>query len=174
MERTQPGAGSAERGLITRHGGSAAAPPDAALGRKACIYPSDSSQASAAGLGGKKGLKTHPSFSRQLRQGGGGGGGKKNEGRIQSWGWGWVVPPDEGLSLAQNPEIPQNVVGGRQREVPPGGGWKMPLKFRWDFVSPSPYNSPLHPQITSFPIPKYLPSLSPNNFPPQPLVTHSA
>lgn len=72
MERTQPGAGDAERGLITRRGGRDAAPPDAAPGRKAGVYPSDSSQASAAGLGGKKGLKTHPSFIRQLRQGGGG------------------------------------------------------------------------------------------------------
>lgn len=172
MERTQPGAGSAERGLITRHGGSAAAPPDAALGRKACIYPSDSSQASAAGLGGKKGLKTHPSFSRQLRQGGGGGGGKKNEGRIQSWGWG-LCPQMRGSAWLKTLKSPKMWWGGRQREVPPGGGWRMPLKFRWGFASPSPYNSPLHPQITSFPIPKYLPSLSPNNFPPQPLVTHS-
>lgn len=65
-----------------------------------------------------------------------------------------VVPPDEGLSLAQNPEIPPNVVGGRQREVLPGGGWKMLLKFRWDFASPSPYNSPPCPQISSLLVPK--------------------
>lgn len=116
MERTQPGAGSAERGLITRHGGSAAAPPDAALGRKACIYPSDSSQASAAGLGGKKGLKTHPSFSRQLRQGGGGGGGKKNEGRIQSWGWGWVVSQMRGSAWLKTLKSPKMWwEGGRGR-----------------------------------------------------------
>jgi len=95
VERTQPGVGDAERGLITRRGGASAALPDAAPGRRACIYPCDSRRASAAGLGGKKGLKTHPSFTRQLRRRGGGGEGKNNGERMKSWEkrGGWLPCP---------------------------------------------------------------------------------
>lgn len=52
MERTQPSTGDAERGLITRRGGSGAA--DAALGPKAAFIPAIAAQPALWALGVKK------------------------------------------------------------------------------------------------------------------------